>query len=84
MTAHLKNIKLKDFRKYLESKGLKVIRTNGGHEVWGGKCLLRPIVLQTHVDPIPEFIIRNNLRQLDNDRDGLLEFLGRTEKKKKK
>jgi hypothetical protein len=75
MPRSLKNIPLKDFRKFLEFKGLKVIRIAGGHEVWSGKELLRPIILQTHIDPVPEFIIRNNLRTLGSDKNELLGFL---------
>jgi hypothetical protein len=74
MRRSLKNISLKDFRKFLKYKGLKVIRTTGGHEVWSGKDLLRPIILQTHIDPVPEFIIRNNLRTLGSNKNELLEF----------
>ncbi len=64
MNYSIKNKPLKFFRQFLKENGLKIIRTNGGHEIWGGKKLLRPIVLQTHVDPIPEFIIKNNLRNM--------------------
>ncbi len=71
----LKNISLKTFRKYLEYKGLKHQRTRGGHETWAGKSVKRPIVLQTHLDPIPEFIIRNSLRTLGADREDFIEFL---------
>jgi hypothetical protein len=70
----LKNIPIRLFREYLTSKGLKIIRTNGGHEIWGGKQLSRPIVLQTHIDPIPEFIIRNNLRTLGTDPEDFYRF----------
>ena len=70
----LKNIPLKLFREYLKSKGLQIIRTKGGHEVWGGKQLLRPIVLQTHIDPVPEFIIKNNLRNLGESADDFIKF----------
>lgn len=34
MQKNLKNIKLSTFRKFLEYKGLKMIRVSGGHEVW--------------------------------------------------
>ena len=74
MKHSLKNIPLRLFRDYLTSKGLKVIRTNGGHEIWGGKQLQRPIVLQTHVDPIPEFIVRNCLRTLGTDAIDFYDF----------
>jgi len=75
MAKNLKNISLKLFRKYLEFKGLKHIRTKGGHEVWSSSGLKRPVILQTSVDPIPEFIVKMNLRTLGVDRDDFIEFL---------
>ncbi len=75
MTRSLKNIPLRVFREYLQSKGLKIIRTNGGHEIWGGKILQRPIVLQSHVDPVPEFVIKSNLRTLGVDADDFDNFM---------
>lgn len=39
-------------------------RTKGGHEHWTRADLPRPITVQTHVDPVPEFIIKNALRTL--------------------
>jgi len=83
MPQNLKNIGLNDFRRFLEYKGLKVIRTKGGHEVWSGKSLLRPIILQTHINPVPEFIIRNNLRTLDSNKNELLNFLNSKKSSKK-
>jgi hypothetical protein len=75
MSKSLKNISLKTFRRYLEYKGLKNIRNAGGHEIWAGKQLKRPIVLQSHIDPIPEFIIRNNLRTLGEKPEDFFSFL---------
>ncbi len=60
----LKNIPLALFREFLRYKGLNHIGTNGGHEKWSAQRLLWPVVLQTHIDPIPEFIVRNNLRTI--------------------
>jgi len=74
MGGRLKNISLRLFRQFLISKGLKIIRTNGGHEIWGSIQLLRPIVIQTHIDPIPEFVIKNNLRNLGVKVEEFLEF----------
>jgi hypothetical protein len=37
--------------------------------------LTRPVVLQTHVDPIPEFIIKSNLRTMGKTEEHLLKFL---------
>ena len=75
MPKSLKNIPLKIFRKYLLSRGLKIIRTNGGHEIWAGKKIARPIVLQTHINPVPEFIIRNTLRILNETPEDFIKFL---------
>lgn len=55
------NISLADFRKFLTFLGCKKISTSGGHEKWTKKELLRPVILQTHVDPVPEFIVKNTL-----------------------
>lgn len=60
----LKNIPLKLYKDFLKDQGCKCIRTKGGHEHWSKKDLLRPITIQTHVDPVPEFIIKNGLKQL--------------------
>ena len=70
----LKNIPLRVFRNYLIFCGLNQIRTKGGHEVWSSKGLTRPVVLQTHIDPVPEFIIKNNLRTMGKTEDDFLAF----------
>lgn len=72
---HLKNISLTTIRKYLAWKGAKNIRTNGGHEVWSRADLQRPVVIQTHVDPVPEFIVKQILRAFNEDRDDFIKFL---------
>ena len=61
----LKNISPSVFRDFLKDKGLNYIGTKGGHEKWSKKDMLRPVIFQTHIDPIPEFIIRNNLRSMN-------------------
>ena len=65
MSTHkLKNVKLSDFRSFLEKTGCKHTGTEGGHEKWTRKDLTRPIIVQTHESPIPEFIIMNALINL--------------------
>ncbi|MCL2682322.1 MAG: type II toxin-antitoxin system HicA family toxin [Bacteroidales bacterium] len=59
-----RNIPLKSFRSYLEWKGLKKIRAKGGHEVWSKNDLSRPIVIQSHIDPVPLFVVKTNLKTL--------------------
>lgn len=75
--GQLSNISLVDFRRFLEANGLKCIRNKGGHEVWSRSDLLRPVVLQTHISPIPEFIVKSNIRTIGVKADALLRFLNR-------
>jgi len=75
-TRKLSNIPVNDFRKFLEHQGLKLIkdsRGRGGHEKWSRSDLDRPITLQTHIDPVPEFIVKQVLRHLDMDRETFLQ-----------
>ena len=70
-TKKLANIPLKDFRKFLSNQGLKIIkdtRGRGGHEKWSKSGMDRPITIQTHIDPVPEFIVKQVLRYLEIDR----------------
>lgn len=64
MTGSIKNISLETFRGFLKHNGLNLIRSSGGHEIWAGKKLTRPVILQSHIDPMPLFIIKNNLRTM--------------------
>jgi hypothetical protein len=74
-SKHLRNIPLKLFRQFLTEKGCVCNRTSGGHEHWSRKDLLRPITIQSHIDPIPEFIIKNNLRILGLTKQDFLDWI---------
>ena len=63
-TRKLKNVSLADYILFLEKAGCKRIRTNSGHFIYSRMDLMRPIVVQTHIDPVPEFIIKNALRAM--------------------
>ena len=65
MSRSGKNIRLKDFRKFLENHGMKCIRTKGGHEIWSRSNLHRPVIIQSHIDPVPLFIVKNCLRNMN-------------------
>ena len=70
-TRKLSNISIIEFRKFLESQGLNIIkdtRGRGGHEKWSKSGLDRPITIQTHIEPVPEFIVKQVLRHLKMDR----------------
>ncbi len=61
----LKNISIAKFESFLVLAGCKYIKTTGGHKKYSRCDLKRPIVFQSHIDPIPEFIIKNALRPLN-------------------
>lgn len=71
----LSNITVKEFRDLLLHLGLQPLRTAGEHEIWTKQGLRRTIVFQTHVEPIPEFIVRNTIRDLGMTRQEFLEIL---------
>jgi hypothetical protein len=74
-TLKLSNISIKDYRAFLTNCQCKHIRTEGGHEVWSRKDLFRPITFQTHINPVPERIIKQALRVLNIDRKRFFEIL---------
>lgn len=69
MTRTLSNISLKDFRAFLTYVGCEKACINGGHEKWKKKGVIRPIVFQTHEDPIPRHVVYSNLKTLGLDRE---------------
>lgn len=73
----LSNIPLSTFRDYLAYEGWSKSEQNrgGGHEKWIKTGSLRPVILQTHIDPVPEFIIKSNLRTMGVSRKDFLEWL---------
>jgi len=67
-TVSLSNVSLSDFRRFLFDMGCSRVENGtkgrGGHEKWTKTGLKRPITLQTHIDPVPERIVRSNLSTL--------------------
>jgi len=41
----VRNVTLNKFRKFLEDQSLQLIKTNGSHEKWSGRDLLRPVII---------------------------------------
>lgn len=70
----LSNITVKEFRDLLAHLGLRPLRIAGGHEIWTKAGLRRTIVFQTHVEPIPEFVIRNAIRDLGMSRQEFMDI----------
>ena len=74
-TQKLTNISLARYRLFLSRAGCICARQSGGHEMWTKVGLLRPITVQTHIDPVPEFIIKNGLRTLGLSRADFFRLL---------
>jgi predicted RNA binding protein YcfA (HicA-like mRNA interferase family) len=74
-SQHLRNIPLKLLRDYLKDMGCKLTRTKGGHEHWTRSDLSRPITLQSHITPVPEFIVRNILKQLGKSKKDFTDWI---------
>jgi len=74
-TQKLSNVTLADYRLYLTKAGCKCTRKIGGHEHWTKHNINRPITIQTHIEPVPEFIIRNGLRILGHTKKDFFKIL---------
>ncbi|MBP5556130.1 MAG: type II toxin-antitoxin system HicA family toxin [Bacteroidales bacterium] len=70
----LSNISLKEFRNFLSSQGLSPIRSKGGHEAWMKAGMSRPVIVQSHIDPVPVDVVINNLRTLGISKTDFLAF----------
>jgi predicted RNA binding protein YcfA (HicA-like mRNA interferase family) len=75
MSNPLKNVSLRDCRKFLTKVGCENKRITGGHEIWTRADLLRPITIQTHIDPVPERIMKQIINALEMDKDEFIEIL---------
>ena len=74
-TRKLSNVSISDFKEFLNKAGCHYQGTESGHEKWSRHDLLRPVIFQTHKDPIPEFIIKANLRTLNLSRQDFFNIL---------
>ena len=69
------NLPLSAIRKVLLNQGCKKFDITGGHEKWTRNDLLRPIIIQTHIDPVPKFIVLQIMRTLGISRDKMEKIL---------
>jgi hypothetical protein len=74
-TQSLKNITINEFKAFLELVLCKFIAINSGHEKWTRSDLRRPVIFQTHINPIPEFIVKNNLRILGYSKNDYFDII---------
>lgn len=78
-TYKLSNVPLDEFRHFLSDMGCEQVSTEGGHEKWKKEGCMRSVIFQTHIDPIPEFIIRTNLRTLGLTRKDFIEWMKKSD-----
>lgn len=71
----LTNVSLFKYRLFLASVGCECFRTKGGHEHWQRADLARPLTLQTHINPVPAFIIKQHLRYLETSTHDFLTII---------
>ena len=71
----LNNISIAKFETFLDLAKCNYIKTNSGHVKYSRCDLNRPIIFQTHLKPIPEFIIKNNLRTLGYSTNDFFDIL---------
>lgn len=74
-TYKLSNVSVDEFRRFLCDAGCVMVSTEGGHEKWKKEGGMRSVIFQTHINPVPEFIIRNNLRTLGLTRRDFIAWL---------
>ena len=72
---NLSNVSISEFRAIMLLLDLSKVRTKGGHEAWMKAGMTRPAIVQTHVDPVPEYVLRNNLRIIGISREEFLTLL---------
>ena len=83
-TYRLGNISIEEFRVFLKKHGCRNVPSgNSGHEKWVKEGALRPVVFQTHIEPIPTFIVMNNLRNIGLSMSDLREWLKDRDQKKR-
>ncbi len=71
----LSNITLKEFRSILTALGLHKMRTKGGHEAWVREGMKRTVIIQTHVDPVSELVVRKTINDLGISREEFIALL---------
>jgi hypothetical protein len=74
-TKKLSNISVAEFEAFLELAQCNYIDIKAGHVKYYRCDLRRPIIFQTHIKPIPEFIILNNLRILGYSKSDFFNIL---------
>lgn len=75
MTLKTGNVSIRELKRVLEKLGCKQIGINAGHIKYVRSDLTRPIIFQTHIDPVPQFIIQQIIRTLSLDKKAFKKLL---------
>lgn len=71
----LSNIDIADFRCFLKFHKWEYASIRGGHEKWKKEGALRPVIFQTHINPIPIGVIKTNLRTMGCTPKDLIDYM---------
>lgn len=74
-TYKLSNIPLDMMVWFIEQQGLKLVKTEGGHAKYTRSDLRRPIIIQTHITPVPEFIVKQILKHLEFSKKEFIDYI---------
>ncbi len=69
----IKSIHWKEFEKFLLYIGCEFVREKGDHRIYWKEGIKRPIIVPRY-NPLPSFIILNNLRVLNITKEKYLEI----------
>lgn len=72
---YLRNISIAKFESFLELAECQFKQNCKGHCKYTRADLFRPLTFQNHIDPIPEFIVKNLLRSLGYSTDDFFDIL---------
>jgi len=74
-TKHVRNVSISKFESFLELCLCKFIKNKKGHIQYTRSDLTRPLPFQNHIDPVPEFIVKNILRGLGYSKNDFFDIL---------
>lgn len=75
MSRRITPVKIRAFRQFLKAIGCTYSRTEGDHEIWVKKGLLRPIVFPVKDKELTAFFIKNNLKTLGISDDEFIKLI---------
>ena len=68
-------VSYKELVRVFEADGFRLARERGDHMVFTKPGVIRPVIIPRY-DPVPVFIIKNNLRSAGMSRERYFELLG--------